>query len=918
MSDTAAAWAGWLLDIDASKIPAGSTLEVAWANWPTGWGATACTLSAIAGLVALASYYRKETGDLNGVKRVLMLVLRAAVLALVAAVCLRPVLIAKRTIHKPARFVILVDSSASMSRADKLLPEADAAALADALGTTVTELRKTPRMELALRLLEREHGRLPAELARASSVEIFRFDSGLTEMASLPTTKVAGAANGNGTGSTGSGSGSGSDLSLPRLASDELYGRATHLGGAVLELLSRFEGEPIAGILVVGDGKSNGGPDVAAAASVARAKKIPIWAVAIGDPHRPKNLELRSVASPPAVFQSSRDAFGVSAEIFHQGYEGLATRVTLYRVEGEQATEIESQPVELKGEGESIVASFKLMPKQLGRFAYKIAVDAIPNEEQTRDNERSFEVEVRDSWAKVLFVAGGPSFEYRILRNYLARESNIELHQWLQSADESWNVAQNRWNWGAARVRKANELHAAGETGRAVELLSKVIVARTPSWVGTAEDLLKKWGASAVETEIGDREWLSKLELQDPKLIDLYDVIVMLDVDGHDFERPVFEQLRRFVEERGGGMLFVAGEKHTLPLLSASAAQPLLEMLPVQPNLDLAQERAGAGRTYAAEYRPTLASEGTAHPLTALLPTDPERNRGLWEALPAMYWSFPIARAKSHARVLLRHSSPDENTSDGQPAPVAAIHHFGPGQVLWLGFDETYRWRGQAEEIYQLFWTQTVRHLTTGKLLSGRLRARFVLQRASFDVGEPVRLQVSAQESDLSTPLAEAELSVEVSGPQLERRLTLQPIVGRPGWYEGVFNAPRPGAYKLSLEGFREREHEPITLEILPSQRELREPLLDRGTLARMCAVAPTADPGKPGGAAPADGKPVAAGGLVDPRLLLELPGVVPDASITLEEPQPPIELWATPLVLALVAAFLTAEWLLRKFANLL
>ncbi len=904
MSESTRNLVGWLFNIDWNSIPDGSKVHFQFASLPTGWGATASVVAGIVLFILFLTLYRREGSQLSGFKKLSLFLLRAGVVLLAFLICFRPVLVAKTTVEKPAHFLILIDTSASMTRRDKNLPDELAAAFAKALELKPEEVRKLRRYDLALALIERKKSKLIHGLRDKSIVDIFTFNAGVAEIKTLAQLDPDEATKADQTPWSG-----------PRLALKD-FGRATHLGGAVREVLSRFEGEPVAGILVISDGKSNGGPEISEAMLFAHQRRVPIWAVGVGDPNPPKNVELRTITAPPAVFQGT-DPYEISAEIFHQGFVGESVHIVLERLEGDAVTELKSVDKELGPESKPTVVTFRMIPEKLGLFRYRVRVEPLAKEENKQDNARSTSVQVKDSWFKVLLVSGGPTFEYRVLRNYLGREKELELSQWLQSAPDPWNIQQNQWYWGAARVRKARKLQKIGETDKAVKLMSQVIAAKIASWAPTARAELKNWGRTAVEVSVEKDSWDTKLDLQ-TDLAKRYDVIILLDADPAEIEREAIEAIHEFVEDKGGGLMFVAGEKYAYPWLSNPALSGFAQLLPVIPALDTAGDRYEVGRLYQSPFTPVLTTEGITHHLTQIVENDYDRNRELWASLPGMYWAFPVKKHKPHARVLLRHSSPDETGTDGKETVLAAIHNFGPGKVLWMGFDETYRWRANAEVVYQQFWTKAVRHLTTGKLLGGKRRARFVLHQTEFDVGEPIRIQLEALAADYASPLQEDEVHVEIVGPQ-DGNVTLKPIEGSPGWFEGTYHAPKAGEYTLHLEGFQKRAYIPAQLQIIPARLEFREPLLDLPALTQLTAGAknPTKKEVESGGSQTSELVP-GRGMVLQPIQLKLLPGLVQDAAITLEEPRPPNELWASPLVIMLFTLLLTAEWLIRKLSNLL
>jgi hypothetical protein len=94
-----------------------------------------------------------------------------------------------------------------------------------------------------------------------------------------------------------------------------------------------------------------------------------------------------------------------------------------------------------------------------------------------------------------------------------------------------------------------------------------------------------------------------------------------------------------------------------------------------------------------------------------------------WETLPGIFWSFPSDEPKPTANVLVEHSDPTLKKVVGS-RPLLVSGRYGAGQVLYLGFNGTWRWRkaGRQAEFFDKFWIQAVRYLVEGRSLEGRRR----------------------------------------------------------------------------------------------------------------------------------------------------------------------------------------------------
>ena len=88
-----------------------------------------------------------------------------------------------------------------------------------------------------------------------------------------------------------------------------------------------------------------------------------------------------------------------------------------------------------------------------------------------------------------------------------------------------------------------------------------------------------------------------------------------------------------------------------------------------------------------------------------LSPKDDE-NVAIWKRLPKIYWVARVTRAKPAAQVLLQDTDATKASRFGK-MPVVAQQQYGLGQVLYVGTDNTWRWRRNADErFYPILWGQ--------------------------------------------------------------------------------------------------------------------------------------------------------------------------------------------------------------------
>ncbi|MEK7269818.1 MAG: vWA domain-containing protein, partial [Planctomycetota bacterium] len=323
---------------------------------------------------------------LGRLSRASLALARLAALALVVAFACGPVRISRGRLVQGASVAILVDESGSMA-------ERDGGGLS--------------RLDRAKAILAPGNPAALAELAEGRELAVFAFSDALRRL-------------------------SGASRRAPSdIASDvralKAEGKQTAPGGATVAALREFRGRPLAGVVVISDGRSTGGPDPETAGAEARAAGVPVFVVPIGSTRTSANLSLRNVAAPARAFEG--DEIAVEAEIAHEGFEGRRARVSL--LEGERIVSEQEVAVEA---GRASRFSARFVPNGPGTHRYRIRIAHEPSERSFEDNEAAVAVEVVRDRTGILLVASGPSWEYRFLRNHWRRDRSIDLGCVLQGA----------------------------------------------------------------------------------------------------------------------------------------------------------------------------------------------------------------------------------------------------------------------------------------------------------------------------------------------------------------------------------------------------------------------------------------------------------------------------------------------------
>ncbi len=695
-------------------------------------------------LAALVSYaaYARET--LSTGSRSLLSALRFLVILLLFFVLFRPVLVQRSEEVRPAEVLVLFDDSASMRRQDAYLG-------AEAVRTELQRfssgaVEQASRSELASNALSKTL--LPHLADGEYEARQFRFaedTSPLTDLQGL-----------------------------------DARGRGTYIGNAIRQSLALSRGRHLTDIVVISDGRSNGGYSPLDAARTAGAAGVPIHTVVVGDTRRERNVFIELAEVPSDVLEG--DELAITVRVAGRGTEaGTETTVSLEELSESsiEARLITEETVSPNASGERV--SF-LAPAEAPREGqrvrrFRVTVNPIPEETLLDDNSLEFSVRVMPEEIRVLYIDGYPRWEYRFLKELLKRsDQNISLQVFLLSA--------------------------------------------TPDFIQEHSP-----GLQALLEVPTDRK----------DLLENYDVIILGDVNPDAISpdparcEEFQESLLEFVQ-RGGGVLFMSGEyENPRSYLDTK----LEELMPIV--LDSTSGLPFQGDT-TVEFHPTLENPTQPHQVVRLNP-NLEQNRVLWEdrnGLRGHYWYSVVQRAKPGSQVLLRH--PTEEGPYGRH-PLMVVGYYPAGRTLFLGIDSTWLWRYRFGDRYHgRFWRNAIRWLALGRLKSGDRRFHLDSLRSSYSLDERVTLEARVLDEDFR-PSDRPVQEVRLSDPDGNvRELSASLVQGREGVFRASLELGRPGLWRAWIE---EGGEEIATTEFevsLPS-RENADPSPDHETMSALASI---------------------------------------------------------------------------------
>jgi hypothetical protein len=585
----------------------------------------------------------------------------------------------------------------------------------------------------------------------------------------------------------------------------------------------------------------------------------------IGNNRRPPvDAAIVSLEAPAAV--STNDRVNIVAQLKLDGLAQTALTVNLYR----ENVLVSTQLVTAASPAFRSRLYLADTPQTNGLTMYKVAVQCLTNDVLPLNNSGEAPVFVTSDQTKLLMADGWPRWEFRYLKNiFSGRDSAVRI-QFIIFHPDQIDQAPPR------QVIEASTARAAGET-------------------------------EATAWPVNEDEWMK------------FDVVILGDIERELLTPAELEVIKKYVLNRGGALVVVAGPMYMPRYFTQT---PLAELLPVvvaPPNSLLPS---GGPEE---EYRLMLTDEGREDP-TLRMAVDPVRNLALWSTMPNLFWRHSIQELKPGATVLayayplvppafmrpkcegevpdaetLRQRRQFENEN-----PLLVTHYAGAGRVLFLAFDQTWRFRYREGDLWHhKFWGQVLRWATADKLPFGTGSIRLGLDQWRYAPGTPVRLRARILRAD-NSPVANLKPVVQCVRREAEGKTgaplnkILQPESDRPGSYSANLGEFPEGRYAVTLDpaqtpGLAGLALQPVTAEfaVQPADSsELVNLAADRGLLARLADLT--------GGRA------------VDPpRTRDALEKLAPPTVKITEHRQ--YNLWTSWPLLAIIVAFAALEWITRK-----
>jgi uncharacterized membrane protein len=391
---------------DARSIQAADiTFAEHWAASAPAWVLFGCVAMASLGVLS----YVKFEPRIKGGRRFWVAPLRAAVLAMLFFIAADPILkVVYREEPRPLVY-LLFDCTDSMNIRDKLDSQEEQA-LRQATGMSALPKGDPPtRMDYLKAMLGKPDDDLVARLSKKCRLRAFAI--GQQGIQSL---KLTDAAEGNPSG--------------PFIASAlNATAPITKLGTAIDDLTQDYSRENLAGVVMFSDFNNNSGPEPVAAA---RRLGRPIHTVGLG-PAATKDLTVR-VSASPVLKKAEREMIIVT--LVHDHLDGQTAKVSVEaRPLNADGGDDKSRPSisigrkSVKLEGREMIVEFPWPPEDTGRFRLVAEAEQLAAESVKENNVASREVNVRDDFMRLLYVAYEPNWEWRFIKEVFHRDKLVGM-----------------------------------------------------------------------------------------------------------------------------------------------------------------------------------------------------------------------------------------------------------------------------------------------------------------------------------------------------------------------------------------------------------------------------------------------------------------------------------------------------------
>lgn len=561
-------------------------------------------------------------------------------------------------------------------------------------------------------------------------------------------------------------------------------GRRTTIGSALDQTLRRIAARPVAGIVLLSDGRSADAPSRSLLRQL-QSRQIPVFTVPLGSPDAMLDLSLARVEAPNAVFVG--DLVPVNIEISRSGTSDNVTgRIEL--IDKSTGAILDRRPLPAANESQQVTLTSR--PDTAGTPEWSVRVVSDQPDLAPENNSSDVRVEIVSRPIRVAYFDGYPRWEYRYLKNTIIRErsmrSSITIlsseRRYLQEGTDLLDVIpRTPQAWAPFDAIILGDLRPDVFSDEQLQQIKEQVATRgaglmwiagsgavPAAWRGTPLADLIPFSLQSSERDesgnVGPSTWLSPVVLQPGPASSRVGVLRLGDSVDVPWPATLSDPNTGWSVLRWAQKLEPASLKPTAETLALAA--------------------------------PVIAGAGGA---------------------------IDSAAAR----------------------PVVVSMRYGAGRVIYVATDEIWRYRfGRGEALPERFWVPLVRLLARDSL--GRTGKPAVLEASPSQtpVDQQVRITVRLLDESLvqrKPPSITVRVTKEGAAPGSSiAEIELKPEESTPagvGTFTGSWIASEPGVYRIdSQDPFLSAADLTAQVHVLLPDDEMRQPQADHAFLANLAS----------------------------------------------------------------------------------
>ncbi len=224
-------------------------------------------------------------------------------------------------------------------------------------------------------------------------------------------------------------------------------GDLTDLSAATLAAIQAAEGQPIAGVVLLGDGTQTAPIEGAGAQRVVETLNslgVPLWTVPIGPAGgSPGTREVVVDALPESFQLFAGNEVSIDFQVLTRGLAGIGVPLRLSLVDADgKSTEVATRTVVPAAASDVASVSIPILAPPPGVYRLKVQADQQEGELVTTNNAQIAFVDVREGGGRILYLEGAARLEATFLQRSLRRFPDLDLtYRWIPSdTASSWPI----------------------------------------------------------------------------------------------------------------------------------------------------------------------------------------------------------------------------------------------------------------------------------------------------------------------------------------------------------------------------------------------------------------------------------------------------------------------------------------------